>query len=209
MQEKKLAKAEKVLSALKTHYGLKTYGKLAAFLGVTEGALYSWKSRGVIGDYAPILSKCKGINPEWLETGEGEMFERGDSSGPNVIPIKEIPVLGRISAGFPNLATQEVIEYISIPGTPENGFALVVRGGSMEPSFRDGDYVIFVEDADYKSNDVLIVLDEWGEAMVKRLKEKGGKRYLVSDNPAYPVVEPNEHFRVIGKVVKVWRDIKF
>ena len=127
----------------------------------------------------------------------------------SMLQVNEIPVLGRISAGWPNIAAEEIIEYISIPGTPENTFALVVKGASMEPTFRDGDYVLFVENGEYKSNDVLIVLDEWGEAMVKRLKLKEGKKFLTSDNTAYPVVEPNEHYRIIGKVVKVWRDIKF
>jgi SOS-response transcriptional repressor LexA len=216
MQHKKTQKAEIILNALRKHYNLRTYGDLAEFLGVPLTTLSSWKARNSINEDM-IYAKCVGISAEWLKTGEGEMFASPSITPPGneaprprgLIITNEIPVLGRISAGFPNVATEEIIEYISIPGTPENSFALVVKGASMEPSFRDGDYVIFVDDGDYRINDVLIVLNEWGEAMVKRLKEKGGKRYLVSDNPAYPVVEPNEHFRIIGKVVKGWRDLKF
>ena len=149
-----------------------------------------------------------GLSKEWIKTGQGNMVVE-HLLPKSMLQVNEIPVLGRISAGWPNIAAEEIIEYISIPGTPENTFALVVKGASMEPTFRDGDYVLFVENGEYKSNDVLIVLDEWGEAMVKRLKLKEGKKFLTSDNTAYPVVEPNEHYRIIGKVVKVWRDIKF
>ena len=138
-----------------------------------------------------------GLSKIWIKTGDGEMLAHVDQMHPkSSLQINEIPVLGRISAGFPNIAVEEILEYISIPGTPENSFALIVKGASMEPTFRDGD-------------DVLIVLDTWGEAMVKRMKEKEGRRFLTSDNPAYPIIEPNEHYRIVGRVVKVWRDIKF
>lgn len=151
-----------------------------------------------------------GLSKEWVQSERGKMFEPQAAAHPRgAIPINEIPVLGRISAGFPNIAAEEIIEYISIPGTPENSFALVVKGASMEPTFREGDYVLFIENGEYAAGDVLIVLDEWGDAMVKRLKEKEGKHYLVSDNPAYPTFVPNENYRIIGRVVKVWRDIKF
>ena len=199
-----------MLLEIASHVGVKGIRGLAIFLEVPESNLYSWISRDSIGDKSVILKKIPNARIEWLETGEGEIFTQVVGRPvQGKITIHEIPVLGRISAGFPNIAAEEIIEYISIPGTPENSFALVVKGASMEPTFRDGDYVLFVENGEYKTNDVLIVLDEWGEAMIKRMKEKEGKRFLTSDNPAYPVVEPNEHYRIIGKVVKVWRDIKF
>jgi phage repressor protein C with HTH and peptisase S24 domain len=69
----------------------------------------------------------------------------------------------------------------------------------MEPTFRDGDYVLFVANGEYRPNDV------W----VKRLKEKEGRKFLTSDNLAYPAIELNEYYRIIGKVVTVWRNIKF
>jgi repressor LexA len=155
------------------------------------------------------IAKALGVDVAVLTSEEIVSFAGSTVRPSNVLAVNEIPVLGRISAGFPNIASQEVLDYISIPGAPKNSFALIVRGASMEPTFRDGDYVLFIENGDCGANDVLIVLDEWGEAMVKRLKEREGRRFLVSDNPAYPVIEPNEHYRTIGKVVKVWRDIKF
>ena len=178
------------------------------------------KSKGMTQGDVAIKLKISVAYVSKIERGEGEpnihlvekieefLFDRKDDSVPGILTVKEIPVLGRISAGFPNIAAEEILEYISIPGTPENSFALVVKGASMEPTLRDGDYVLFVEDGTYKSNDVLIILDEFGDAMVKRLKVRGETKVLVSDNQAYPIVEPNEHYRIIGKVVNVWRNIK-
>jgi SOS-response transcriptional repressor LexA len=48
-----------------------------------------------------------------------------------------------------------------------------------------------------------------GDATLKRLRMKDGIKYLVPDNPASPTISPNENFKVIGKVVKVWRDVRF
>jgi len=48
---------------------------------------------------------------------------------------------------------------------------------------------------------VVIVTDEYGDSMVKRYKEKGGKPYLVSDNSKYPSVEPSSANSIVGKVI--------
>lgn len=44
--------------------------------------------------------------------------------------------------------------------------------------------------------------------MLKRYREKDGKIYLTSDNYEYPTITPNEHYKIIGKVIAVWRKIK-
>lgn len=51
--------------------------KFAERLGITPTSLSNWKARGTI-DYEKIYTKCEGINPHWLLTGEGEMFVSKD-----------------------------------------------------------------------------------------------------------------------------------
>jgi len=77
MQEKKLLIAKKVLQSIKDYYEKRTWGELAVFLGVPEGTLGSWRSRGGM-DEDVIIAKCNGINIAWLKTGEGPMFINGD-----------------------------------------------------------------------------------------------------------------------------------
>lgn len=64
----------RVFEKLKSHYKLKTYRELAAFLDVKEGTLNAWKARNSIGDIDAILNKCDGLSYEWVKTGEGDMF---------------------------------------------------------------------------------------------------------------------------------------
>lgn len=150
------------------------------------------------------------LNKEWWETGEGPIFKPGGYRGPDDFKGSySIPVLGGISAGFPNIVSEEVISYISLPSAPVNSFALIVKGDSMAPTINNGDHVIFVENGYYYPGDVLVVLNEWGEATLKRLKERDGKKLLVPDNPNYPTMEPNDNYQTKGKVVAVWRQVRF
>lgn len=73
MQDNNIAHVKKVLNSLRSHYGFKTYGQLAEFLGVKQNTLSSWISRGSF-DKDLIYRKCENINFGWLETGTGEMF---------------------------------------------------------------------------------------------------------------------------------------
>jgi SOS-response transcriptional repressor LexA len=173
-----------------------------------------------------LICQAIGVSENWARTGNGEMIEENkfrqfaakrEEEGqdklrrllPELRELGRIPVLGHISAGFPNIAAEEILGYISPPDAPAGGYALIVRGSSMEPYIKDGDYVIFVDNGDYHSGDVLVLLDEWGDATLKRLREKDGEKYLVPDNSTYPTMKPNENYRIVGKVVKVWRDVRF
>lgn len=152
------------------------------------------------------LKRYYNLNINWLLTGEGEMFESPPIK--NLIPVRVIPVLGRVPAGIPDIVEENVIEYIRCPEAPENSYAVIAKGESMAPTIRDGDYIIFTFGGNIVSGDIIIVNNEWGETMLKRYREKEGKVFLTSDNPEYPTITPNEHYKIIGKVVAVWRRIK-
>lgn len=123
----------------------------------------------------------------------------------NMKPLASIPVLGRVPAGVPNSFRDEVVDYITIPGCDSECYALKVVGDSMKPTFDHGDYVLFVIDLDIRPNDIVIVNDEYGESMVKRYKTKNNEHFLTSDNPAYPTYQPDENYRIVGKVINAIR----
>ena len=144
------------------------------------------------------------INLNWLLTGEGEMFRNGGDH-PELIPVAAVPIISaEAPAGFPSLPPDRdrVKYYIYVPGVPENSYALKVRGDSMLPTIRDGDYVIFVPTTEVKSGDIVIVRNEWNEVVLRRYRVKNGEVLLTSDNPEYPTVKPNDEYRIIGRVVK-------
>ncbi|WP_370836187.1 LexA family protein [Megasphaera sp.] len=125
----------------------------------------------------------------------------------------KIPVLGRVVAGVPIEAIQEILDYEEI--TPElaatgDFFALKIRGHSMEPRMLEGDVVIVRRQADVDSGDVAIVLVNGDEATVKRVKKQKDGITLIATNTS--VYEP--HFysnaeiadlpvRILGRVVEL------
>lgn len=124
-----------------------------------------------------------------------------------------IPVLGRVVAGIPIEAVEEILDYEEI--TPELAatgefFALKIRGHSMEPRMMEGDVVIVRKQEDVESGDVAIVLVNGNEATVKRVKKQEEGITLIATNTS--VYEPhfysnkeikNLPVRILGKVVEL------
>lgn len=158
------------------------------------------------GENLQKISMQLHVNLNWLLTGEGEMFQSP--------PIKEalkmamIPVIGRVPAGFPDLVSEEIIEYIKVPEAEANTYALIVKGDSMSPLIKDGDYVTFLSNGEIKNGDIVVVNNEFGETMVKKYYIKDDRIILASINPEYPSFTPNEHWRIIGRVTSIIRVTK-
>lgn len=99
-----------------------------------------------------------------------------------------IPVVGRVAAGLPLLAEEEIIDYEEIaPEMAEGGriFGLRVKGDSMEPRICEGDVLIVREQPDADSGDVVIALIDGEDAVVKRLMKYSDGIALISNNPHY------------------------
>lgn len=123
-----------------------------------------------------------------------------------------IPVLGRVVAGIPIEAVEEILDYEEI--TPELAatgefFALQVKGDSMLPKLEEGDVVIVKKQEDVETGDIAIVLVNGNEATIKQVKKVNGGIMLYGFNP--DVYEP--HFysnqqieelpvRILGKVIE-------
>ena len=190
----------------------KTQSEFAKPLGIKGNSLSEIESgnRGISHAVKQLMIFHYSINEAFLKTGNGTMFVddgRMPSSG-RVTDLKRIPVLGHVPAGFPSQIQDEVAGYLSLPDTPDGCYALKVKGISMRPVIEDGDYVLFVINQEIKNGDMVIANDEWGETMVKRYREKEGAQYLVSENPEYKPIEPNQNYRIVGKVIQCLRTWK-
>ena len=125
-----------------------------------------------------------------------------------------IPVLGRVAAGIPIEAVEDVVDYEELSSdifkdSPKNYFGLQVKGNSMEPRICNGDYVIVHKQEDAETDDTVIAMVNGSDAVCKRLKKYADSIALVSLNPAYePMLFTREQIdslpvRIIGKVVEL------
>jgi repressor LexA len=145
---------------------------------------------------------------------------RKDPTKPRAMTLSEseraegvvVPLVGRIAAGTPVLAEQNVEDHLVVPmgfaGDAEH-FALTVHGDSMvESGILDGDVVIVRAQDTADDRDVVAVLlpgPAEDEATVKRFKRQRGRVMLVPENPAMEPFEMDPEGRILGRVVAVLR----
>lgn len=123
----------------------------------------------------------------------------------------EIPVLGRIRAGAPILAEENIEGFIAVANEIARGketFALKVKGDSMmEDGIFDGDYVIISRQETADNGDIVCALIG-NEATLKRIQRTGSEVILKPANPKYePIVVSKGEFRVLGKATGVIRKL--
>ena len=123
--------------------------------------------------------------------------------------VQRIPVLGRVAAGIPIEAIEDVIDWEDITeDAPGEYFGLRIKGDSMSPRIVEGDTVIVHAQNDAENGDVVIVQINGDTATCKRLMKHGTGISLISFNPAYaPMTYNNEEIQalpvtIIGKVIE-------
>jgi len=125
--------------------------------------------------------------------------------------IVEIPVVGRVAAGYPVLAEENIEGHLTIDrnliGNRTECFGLKVRGDSMiNAGILEGDLVIVSPQKDAAIGDIVVAL-LGDEATMKRFSIVNDEILLIPENEKYNPIPVNniEEFSIIGKVIGVFR----
>jgi repressor LexA len=125
---------------------------------------------------------------------------------------RKVPLVGRIAAGSPILAAEDVEDVMALPvDLVGNGpvFMLRIKGDSMiDAGILDGDYVVIHRQDHARDGEIIAALIDGEEATVKRLRREDGKVMLISENPAYEPMVFERDVDIIGKVVTVLRKLR-
>ncbi|WP_299131535.1 transcriptional repressor LexA [uncultured Amaricoccus sp.] len=158
--------------------------------------------------------------PETLESGgagfqpaviDGGRPERPAAALHVEVGSIELPVMGRIAAGTPIEAIQQVSRNIAVPASmlASSGrhYALEVKGDSMiEAGINSGDIVVIQEQSTANNGDIVVALIEGEEATLKTFRRRGTTVALEAANPAYETRLYQDHqVRVQGKLVGLIR----
>lgn len=138
--------------------------------------------------------------------------EAGATGAAEVSPIGDaamVPLVGRIAAGIPITAEQQVEEIVPLPRQMVgNGdlFMLKVVGDSMiDAAICDGDYVVVRQQKTADNGDIVAAMLN-DEATVKVFKQRDGHTWLLPRNSAFePIL--GDYAEVLGKVVAVLRSV--
>jgi repressor LexA len=131
-------------------------------------------------------------------------------------PSRSVPLLGRIAAGAPIMAQENVEEVYPMPADlvgDGNIFMLEVHGDSMiEDGIMDGDFVIVRQQPTAHSGEVVAAMipseyTDTAEATVKRIRHRGSAIILEPANPRLQPFEAPAGTEILGKVVGVFRKL--
>jgi len=140
-----------------------------------------------------------------------EIIDDAPLARPDPDDIRRVPLVGRIAAGTPILADEQIEDILPLPSDLVGGgpvFMLAVKGDSMiEAGILDGDYVVIRSQPDAPDGTIVAALVDGEEATVKRLRRRDGQVILEAANPDYgPMIF--ESVEVLGKVVSVFRRVR-
>lgn len=124
---------------------------------------------------------------------------------------KEIPIVGRVQAGAPILAEENIEGFVPVASDLARGketFALKVKGDSMiEDGILDGDLVIIWRQDTAENGNIVCALIG-NEATLKRFYRNGNELTLKPANKNYnPIIVSKGEFRILGRAVGVIRKL--
>ena len=157
-----------------------------------------------------------------LETLEKNGYIRRDPTKPRAIEIVDdnfnlvrretvnVPIIGKVSAGQPLLAVENIDGYFPIPSEymPNNKtFMLVVQGNSMiNAGIFNGDYVLVEQQPTAENGQKVVALVEDSATVKTFYKEDGHIRLQPENDTMEPIiVEQEQFFQILGKVIGVFR----
>lgn len=180
-----------------------TQEQLAQRLGIGKAALSMIETGkcGLSARNQNILVQELNVNPEWLESGRGEMFNAEPNltsfrlKSDNSLPMQSVPLYSvEGTAGLVPLFTKQEenrpVNYIHIPNLPKCDGAIYVSGDSMYPLLKSGDIVLYkqlhnIEDI-FWGDMYLLSIDLDGEEYITvkyiQKSEREGYVRLVSQN---------------------------
>src|SRR5690625_826181 len=138
-----------------------------------------------------------------------------DKSIDSNIPRDEaryVPVIGKVTAGLPITAIENIEEYVPVPNMSaspdDNLFVLVIEGESMiEAGILDGDKVIVKQQNTAENGEIVVAMTEDEEATVKRFfKEKNHVRLQPENSFMEPIIL--DRVTILGKVVGLYRELR-
>lgn len=138
-----------------------------------------------------------------------EILELSDMEQANRDTARYVPVIGKVTAGVPITAIENIEEYTPVPSSStnlnDNVFVLIVEGESMiNAGIHDGDRVIVKQQNTADNGEIVVAMTEDDEATVKRFyKEKDHFRL----QPENDMLEPLriDQVSILGKVIGLYR----
>ncbi|MCR9142281.1 MAG: transcriptional repressor LexA [bacterium] len=173
------------------------------------GEQFSITAKGAY-DHLKAIEKKGYIKCEKNRSRAIELLKTSSGSAPlETAGVMNIPLLGRVAAGMPILAEENIEEYLAFPRVmlPEDGvFALRVAGDSMKDAgIYDGDIAVIQKQEVARDGEIVVALIE-DEATLKYFHREKKRIRLQPANKAYKPIYATEP-AILGKLVGIYRQV--
>ncbi len=196
--------------------------RLSAQVNVAARTLQRWEKNEQVPDsnYLVKVAKYIGVRPEWLLTGQGDMYPTLPTKS-KIIPLYkehilqkinlvEIPLYASVPAGrTAAMFHPDFVErYVTVDNIKDpNAFALVVKGNSMSPKIEDGDIVVVSPQLEARSGDICVVRVN-DEDVLKKVKIEDQHIHLIPLNPDFePVTVRRRDVMFVWRVIKIIKNL--
>jgi repressor LexA len=213
------------LREIASHFGLKGPKGPQKTLHILERKGYIRKTPGgsraieilnlKIGrrSHLPYPKGFVGSGPVPTQLGRNSGLPYKIDVGTVPVPTISLPIVGRVTAGDPILAIENIEGYVNFDRnlvSSEDVFLLRVKGESMiDAHIQDGDFALVKPQKDAENGEIIVALID-DEATIKRIFKK---RDLIRLEPANPTMEPivikkgEKKITIVGKVIGIFRKI--
>ena len=139
-----------------------------------------------------------------------EILDDVDSAANFALSVTQVPMIGKVTAGEPILATENIEDYFPLPSHivgEQDVFMLTVSGDSMiEVGIFDRDYIVVRKQSSAINGDIVVAMTDEDEATVKTFyKEKDHIRLQPENATLQPILL--QHCTILGKVIGVFRQL--
>lgn len=194
---------EKILAYIESEIRTRGYAPSVREIGEAVGL----KSTSTVHGHLMRLEKKGLLHRDAMKPRAMGVCTPSEEESTAPLRVRQLPIVGRVAAGLPILAEENIEEYIAMPeelvGEGEY-FVLRVRGESMiKAGIWSDDYIVVHKQPDARNGDIVVALVD-DEATVKRFYKENGYFRLQPENDAMiPIIVPS--VTILGKVVSLMR----
>ncbi|MEK8128622.1 transcriptional repressor LexA [Paenibacillus filicis] len=200
------SRQQAILNFIKTEVKDKGYPPSVREIGEAVGLA----SSSTVHGHLERLEKKGLIRRDPTKPRAIEILDGTSGDGAFAVSVSHVPLIGRVTAGVPITATENIEDYFPLPSHfvgENNVFMLSVIGESMiEAGIRNGDYVIVRQQQTANNGEIVVAMTEEDEATVKTFYKE---RDHIRLQPENPTMEPLRltNVSILGKVIGVFRNV--
>ncbi|KRK58769.1 peptidase s24-like protein [Fructilactobacillus fructivorans] len=182
--------------------------------GIGINNIYTWNKKTPSTKSLDKVAKVLGVSIDYLLGNTDKLNYPNDNKDKSKVnEAVDLPILGSIACGKPIFAEQNVTGYFpTLKNDLPSGdnFWLKCDGDSMDPTIKNGAYVLIHYQPEVENGDIAaVLLNDDEDATLKRISTQKDQTVLIPDNKQYPpiILNKDNPGKIIGKAIRMQSEL--